>query len=39
MLFIGGMAELITAWLDGTLAASTEEIVDAASRALLGIYR
>jgi len=39
MLFIGGMAELITAWLDGTLAASTEEIVEAASRALLGIYR
>ena len=39
LLFIGGMAELITAWLDGTLAASTEEIVEAASRALLGIYR
>jgi AcrR family transcriptional regulator len=39
VLFIGGMAELITAWLDGTLAASTEEIVEAASRALLGIYR
>ena len=39
MLFIGGMAELITAWLDGTLAASTDEIVEAASRALLGIYR
>jgi len=39
MLFIGGMAELITAWLDGTLTASTDEIVEAASRALLGIYR
>ena len=39
MLFIGGMAELITAWLDGTLTASTEEIVEAASRALLAIYR
>ena len=39
MLFIGGMAELITAWLDGTLAASTDEIVEAASHALLGIYR
>ncbi|MEU4423537.1 TetR/AcrR family transcriptional regulator [Actinoplanes sp. NPDC024001] len=39
MLFIGGMAELITAWLDGTLDASTDEIVEAASRALLGIYR
>jgi AcrR family transcriptional regulator len=39
LLFIGGMAELITAWLDGTLEASTDEIVEAASRALLGIYR
>src|SRR3954468_4593051 len=32
LLFIGGMAELITAWLDGTLEASTDEIVEAASR-------
>ncbi|KHD75527.1 TetR family transcriptional regulator [Actinoplanes utahensis] len=39
MLFIGGMAELITAWLDGALEATTDEIVEAASRALLGIYR
>ncbi|MEV6304481.1 TetR/AcrR family transcriptional regulator [Actinoplanes sp. NPDC051861] len=39
MLFIGGMAELVTAWLDGTLEAAPEEIVEAASRALLGIYR
>lgn len=39
LLFIGGMAELITAWLDGTLEAATDEIVEAASRALLGIYR
>ncbi|MEV0900653.1 TetR/AcrR family transcriptional regulator [Actinoplanes sp. NPDC049802] len=39
LLFMGGMAELITAWLDGTLEASTEEIVEAASRALLGLYR
>jgi AcrR family transcriptional regulator len=39
LLFIGGMAELITAWLDGTLGAATDEIVEAASRALLGIYR
>ncbi|HEX5201480.1 TetR/AcrR family transcriptional regulator [Paractinoplanes rhizophilus] len=38
LLFIGGMAELITAWLDGTLEATTDEIVEAASRALLGIY-
>jgi hypothetical protein len=33
------MAELVTTWLDGTLKASAEEIVDAASRALLGLYR
>jgi AcrR family transcriptional regulator len=39
LLFIGGMAELVTAWLDGTLHASADEIVDAASRALLGLYR
>jgi AcrR family transcriptional regulator len=39
LLFIGGMAELVTAWLDGTLMASADEIVDAASRALLGLYR
>jgi AcrR family transcriptional regulator len=39
LLFIGGMAELITAWLDGSLEAATDEIVEAASRALLGIYR
>jgi AcrR family transcriptional regulator len=39
LLFIGGMAELVTAWLDGTLKASAEEIVEAASRALLGLYR
>lgn len=39
LLFIGGMAELVTAWLDGALAASEDEIVDAASRALLGLYR
>jgi hypothetical protein len=39
LLFIGGMAELVTAWLDGTLKASADEIVDAASRALLGLYR
>ncbi|MGB3438365.1 MAG: TetR/AcrR family transcriptional regulator [Actinophytocola sp.] len=39
LLFIGGMAELVTAWLDGTLNASADEVVDAASRALLGLYR
>lgn len=39
LLFIGGMAELVTAWLDGTLTATADEIVDSASRALLGLYR
>ncbi|WP_040836094.1 TetR/AcrR family transcriptional regulator [Nocardia brevicatena] len=39
LLFVGGMAELVTAWLDATLEVSADEIVDAASRALLGLYR
>lgn len=39
ILFIGGMAELITRWLSGTLEATPEEIVDAASRSFLGFYR
>ncbi|WP_073266727.1 TetR/AcrR family transcriptional regulator [Cryptosporangium aurantiacum] len=39
LLFIGGMAELVTAWLDGSVEASAEEIVAAASRALVGLYR
>jgi AcrR family transcriptional regulator len=39
LLFIGGMAELITAWLDGTLEATPEEIVEAAARGFLGVYR
>ena len=38
LLFIGGMAELVTAWLDGTLEATPDEIVEAASRAFLGLY-
>ena len=36
---LGGMAELVTAWLDGTVEATADEIVAAASRALLGAYR
>ncbi len=39
ILFIGGMAELITRWLSGTLDATPDEIVDAASRSFLGFYR
>jgi AcrR family transcriptional regulator len=38
LLFIGGMAELITAWLEGALEATPAEIVDAAARDFLGIY-
>ena len=38
LLFVGGMAELITAWLDGVLEASPDEIVEAASRSFLGLY-
>lgn len=38
LLFIGGMAELITAWLDGSLEVTAEEIVEAASRGFLGLY-
>ncbi len=39
LFFIGGMAELVTAWLDGTLRVSADEIADAAVRVLLGLYR
>lgn len=39
VLFIGGMAELITRWLSGSLDATPEEIVDAATRSFLGFYR
>lgn len=38
LLFIGGLAELITAWLDDAVEASPEEIVGAASRGFLGLY-
>lgn len=38
LLFIGGMAELVTAWLDGTLSATPEEIVQAAAHSFLGLY-
>ena len=38
LLFIGGMAELITAWLDGALEATPDELVSEAARGLLGLY-
>lgn len=38
LIFIGGLAELVTAWLDGALEATPSELVDAASRSFLGLY-
>lgn len=38
LLFIGGMAELITAWLDGATRAEPAEIVQAATHAFLKLY-
>lgn len=38
LLFIGGMAELITAWLDGAIRAEPADIVRAASRGFLKLY-
>jgi len=38
LLFIGGMAELVTAWLDGAVEATPDDIVDAATRGFLGLY-
>ncbi|MCL2542269.1 MAG: TetR/AcrR family transcriptional regulator [Nocardioidaceae bacterium] len=38
LLFIGGMAELITAWLDGAVRASADELVAAASHSFLTLY-
>jgi AcrR family transcriptional regulator len=37
LLFIGGVAQLVTGWLDGTLEASPEEIVGAASHAFTAL--
>lgn len=38
LLFIGGMAEVVTAWLEGALDVAPEEVVATASRAFLGLY-
>ncbi len=38
LLFIGGVAELVTAWLDGAVEASPDELVAAAARSFLGLY-
>jgi AcrR family transcriptional regulator len=34
-MFVGGVAQLVTSWIDGTLAATPEQIVDAATRAFV----
>src|SRR4051794_10495768 len=38
LLFIGGVAELVTAWLDGAVDASPDELVAVAARSFLGLY-
>ncbi|WP_028643786.1 TetR/AcrR family transcriptional regulator [Nocardioides sp. URHA0020] len=38
LLFIGGVAELVTAWLDGAVAATPDELVTVAARSFLGLY-
>lgn len=38
LLFIGGVAELVTAWLDGAVEAAPDDIVAAATRSFLGLY-
>ncbi|GAA3545513.1 TetR/AcrR family transcriptional regulator [Nocardioides daeguensis] len=38
LLFIGGMAEVVTAWLDGALDVTVEELVETATRSFLGLY-
>jgi AcrR family transcriptional regulator len=39
LLFIGGMAELIAAWLDGAVQVSTDELVDAATMMFVGMHQ
>lgn len=36
LLFIGGLAELVTAWLDGSLESTPDEIVEAATAMFVG---
>jgi AcrR family transcriptional regulator len=38
LLFVGGLAELVSAWLDGSLEATPEELVDAATTMFLGLH-
>ena len=38
LLFIGGVAELVTAWLDGAVEATPEDLVAVAARSFLSLY-
>lgn len=38
LLFIGGVAELVSAWLDGAVEATPDELVAVATRSFLGLY-
>jgi AcrR family transcriptional regulator len=38
LFFIGGMAELVTAWLDGAITATPDELIEAAAHGYLGLY-
>ncbi|MBS43295.1 MAG: TetR family transcriptional regulator [Nocardioides sp.] len=38
LMFVGGLAELVTAWLDSAVATSPEELVEAATRSFLALY-
>lgn len=38
LLFVGGLVELVTAWLEGVVEATPEEVVESASRGFLGLY-
>ena len=38
LLFIGGVAELVTAWLDGAVDATPDDLVAAAARGFLALY-
>ncbi|WP_435771990.1 TetR/AcrR family transcriptional regulator [Nocardioides sp. SYSU DS0651] len=38
LFFVGGMAELVTAWIEGALEFTPEEILDVAIRSFLGLY-
>ena len=38
LLFVGGLAEVVTAWLDGTLDTTPEEVIEKATQTYLSLY-